>query len=91
MTYTCQNVEGHPIEADGIGHRFEFTVTLYPAQRRDRDNPTAPAECDPAECPLCGAPVDVDDLVERAADEHEAGVEDDAEARREMDWERART
>lgn len=90
-TYTCHNVERHPQDAQGIGHPHEFAVTLYPSQPATRTDPATPAECDPCVCPLCYEPVDVDDLVERAASEHEAGVEDDAEARREMDWERART
>ena len=81
-TYTCHNVERHPQDLNGIGHPHEFEVTLYPAQRGDRDNPPTPAECDPCVCPLCYEPVDVDDLVERAASEHEAAAEDAAEARR---------
>ena len=82
ITYTCHNVEGHPQDLQGIGHPHEFEVTVYPAQPGDKINPPTPAECDPDECPVCGFPVDIEDLTERLASEHEAAAEDAAEARR---------
>jgi hypothetical protein len=81
-TYTCHNVEHHPCESDDVGHPHEFEVTLTPAQPATRTDPATPAECEPSECPLCGMAVDIDDLVERAADKYEAQAEDAAEARR---------
>lgn len=82
MTYTCHNVEDHPQDARGLGHPIEFDVTLYPAEPATRTDPPHPATCEPAECPVCGQPVDVDELVEQLADEHEATIEDRAEDKR---------
>jgi len=64
------------------GH--EFDVQLFPAEPATRTDPGFAATCEPPDCPECGAEIDVDDLTEALASEHEAGIEERAEAKREI-------